>query len=67
MELGNASKAYRRSYDAKGIGSASVDRRGKELLGNGRIAARLIQLRATHAECHVVQVDEIARMPRDLP
>lgn len=65
IELGNASEAYRRSYDARGMSSASVNRKAKELLDNGKIAARLVQLRATHAERHAVTVDEIARMLRE--
>lgn len=62
IELGNASEAYRRSYDARQMSAATVNRKAKELLDNGKIAARLEQLRATHAERHAVTVDDIARM-----
>lgn len=62
IELGNASEAYRHSYDAEGMSPASVNRKAKELLDNGKIAARLGQLRASHAERHAVTVDDIARM-----
>lgn len=43
----------------------SVDRKAKELLDNGKIAARLGQLRAAHAQRHAATVDEIARMLRE--
>jgi phage terminase small subunit len=65
VELGNASEAYRRSYDAASMSTASVNRKAKELLDNGKIAARLDKLRATHAERHAVTVDDIAQMLRE--
>lgn len=65
IELGNASEAYRRAYNASAMSTASVNRKAKELLDNGKIAARLGQLRATHAQRHAVTVDEIARMLRE--
>lgn len=65
IELGNASEAYRRSYNAGGMSAASVNRKAKELLDNGKIAARLGQLRAIHAKRHAVTVDDIARMLRE--
>ena len=60
VELGNASEAYRLSYAARGMSTASVNRKAKELLDNGKIAARLDQIRAIHAERHAVTVDDIA-------
>jgi phage terminase small subunit len=65
VELGNASEAYRRSYDAASMSTASVNRKAKELLDNGKIAARLDQLRTTHAKRHAVTVDDIAQMLRE--
>lgn len=65
VELGNASEAYRRSYNFGGMSNASVNRKAKELLDNGKIAARLDQIRATHAERHAVTVDDIAQMLRE--
>jgi phage terminase small subunit len=46
IETGNASEAYRRSYDASGMSDTSINRKAKELLDNGKIAARLAALRA---------------------
>ncbi len=65
IELGNANEAYRRGHNASAMSTASVNRKAKELLDNGKIAARLGQLRATHAQRHAVTVDEIARMLRE--
>lgn len=65
IELGNASEAYRRAYNASAMSTASVNRKAKELLDNGKITARLGDLRATHAQRHAVTVDEIARMLRE--
>jgi phage terminase small subunit len=65
VELGNASEAYRRCYNAEGMSAASVNRKAKDLLDNGKIAARLGELRATHAERHAVTVDDIAQMLRE--
>lgn len=65
IELGNASEAYRRSYNSDGMSAVSVNRKAKELRDNGKIAARLDQLRAAHAERHVVTVDDIAQMLRE--
>jgi phage terminase small subunit len=43
---GNASAAYRRAYDASGMKSTTVNRKAKEVLDNGKITARLHELRA---------------------
>ena len=62
VELGNASEAYRQSYDASRMSAASVNRKAKELLDNGKIAARLDELRAHHAERHDVTIDDVRKM-----
>lgn len=62
VELGNASEAYRRSYDATRMKDATVNRKAKELLDNGKIAARLDELKAAHAERHEMTVDRIRDM-----
>lgn len=46
LETGNASEAYRRSYDAENMTPESVNRKAKELIDNGKITARLEELRA---------------------
>jgi len=59
LETGNASEAYRRSYDADGMKPQGVNRRAKELLDNGKIAARLEELRKPIIERHKVTVDSL--------
>ena len=46
IETGNASEAYRRNYDCSKSTEASVWRKAKELLDNGKVAARIEELRA---------------------
>lgn len=46
LHLGNASEAYREAYDANACKPATINRKAKELLDNGKIAARLTELRA---------------------
>lgn len=45
IETGNASQAYRESYDAANMSPASVNRAAKELVDNPKIAARVNQMR----------------------
>ncbi|WP_083509462.1 terminase small subunit [Hyphomicrobium sulfonivorans] len=59
IETGNASEAYRRAYDAKGMKSATVNRKAFELLENGKIAARIAHLQAKTAEKHEITKDRI--------
>lgn len=46
LKCGNASDAYRQSYDASGMKAETIHRKAKDLLDNGKIAARLQELRA---------------------
>lgn len=46
IETGNATEAYRRSYDASGMTEPSINRKAKECIDNGKIAARIAELRA---------------------
>lgn len=59
VETGNASEAYRGSYDAGGMKPDSVNRKAKELLDNVKIAARLNQIRERHVKRHEVTVDSL--------
>lgn len=61
IETGNASEAYRRSYDAENMKTETVNRTAKELLDNRKIAARLDELKAKHSERHKVTVDSLLR------
>lgn len=46
IETGNASEAYRRSYNADKMKPETVNRKAKELLDDGKISARIAELRA---------------------
>ena len=59
IELGDATAAYYAAYDAKGSKPITANRRAKDLLDNGKIAARLRELRLLHQERHLVTVDSI--------
>ncbi|MGX5660007.1 terminase small subunit [Castellaniella ginsengisoli] len=50
IETGNASEAYRRSYSAGGMKPETVNRKAKALLDDGKIAARLQDLRRPAVE-----------------
>ena len=62
IELGNASEAYRQSYNAENMTAASVNVNASKLLSNAKIALRLDALRAEHAERHEMTVDRISDM-----
>ncbi len=59
VETGNASEAYRRAYNAEKMTAVSVNRKAKELLDNGKIAARVAELQAAHVERHKLTVDDL--------
>ncbi len=59
VETGNASEAYRRAYNTGNMKPATVNRKAKELLDNGKITARVEGLQAGHQERHEVTVDSL--------
>ncbi|UNU73273.1 terminase small subunit [Moraxella nasovis] len=59
IELGNASEAYRQSYNAKNMKDETVNRNAKALLDNNKITTRLNELRQAHANRHDVTIDEM--------
>lgn len=59
IELGNASEAYRQSYDADSMQSDTINRKAKELLDNGKISARLELIRKEHSMRHNITVDTL--------
>ncbi|MEG9489616.1 terminase small subunit [Mannheimia indoligenes] len=61
IETGNASEAYRQAYEAEGMKPETINRKAKELLDNGKIAARIEELKAEHAERHKLTVDDLLR------
>lgn len=65
VETGNASEAYRRAYDAQRMKPESINRKAKEVIDNGKIAARLEELKSELVERHRVTADDIAEMLRE--
>lgn len=61
VETGNASEAYRRVYDCAASSAATINRKAKELLDNGKIAARIAALQAGHRMRHDVTIDDLTR------
>ena len=61
VETGNASEAYRRSYDAKNMKPSTVNRKAKFELDKGKIGARLAELQAQITADHEITVAEIAQ------
>ncbi len=50
LETGNASEAYRRSYNAGNMAEATIWRKAHDLVKNGNVAARLDEMRQQLAE-----------------
>ncbi|WP_084760317.1 terminase small subunit [Zavarzinella formosa] len=59
LETGNASEAYRQAYDADGMKPATINRKAKDLLDNGKIAARVNTLKQRALKRHDVTLDSI--------
>lgn len=62
IELGNASEAYRQSYNAKKMKPESIAVQAAKMLASPKIALRVDELRAEHAKRHSMTVDDIAAM-----
>ena len=52
IELGNASEAYRQSYNCERMKASTINSRAKELRKDGPITARIDELQADHRERH---------------
>ncbi len=59
IETGNASQAYRTAYAADKMKTDSINRKAKELIDNGKIAARVAELQEEIKERHNVTVDSL--------
>ena len=58
LETGNASEAYRRIYDISNSSPASINRKAVELLENGKITARIEELRKPIREKACLTLEE---------
>lgn len=61
VETGNASEAYRRSYDAENMKPESIWVKASELLSNGNVAVRVFELQAEARERTLVTVESITK------
>lgn len=59
IETGNASEAYRQSYNAGRMKPESVHRKAFEVLENVNVAARLVKLRASAAKRNEITVNDL--------
>ncbi|WGE88065.1 terminase small subunit [Actinobacillus equuli subsp. haemolyticus] len=59
VELGNASEAYRQAYNTDEMKSETVHRKANELMSNGKITARIDELKAEHQARHKLTVDDL--------
>lgn len=66
METGNASEAYRRAYSPTTKNQATINRAGKALLDNSKIATRLVELRAPVVEAAGVTLEGHLKRLADL-
>ena len=60
IETGNASEAYRRVYNTSRMKAETINRKAKELMDNGKITARLIELNAPALERANVTIEWVA-------
>nr|WP_321328489.1 terminase small subunit [Alcaligenes faecalis] len=61
VETGNASEAYRRSYNAEKMKPEVIAVKASELLAHGKVSVRVKELQADLAERHKLTVDDLLR------
>lgn len=61
VETGNASEAYRRSYNTENMTSVTVNRTAKKLMDDGKIAARIESLRQPIIQKMNITVEDLIR------
>jgi phage terminase small subunit len=66
IELGNASEAYRQSYDAENMAMETINSEASRLLANPQIAARVEELEMLALKRHQVTVDLVVAEYRKL-
>lgn len=59
VETGNATEAYRRSYDVEKTSPSVINVHASTLLKNSKIADRISDLRSTVMERHKITVDDL--------
>ena len=66
VECGNASEAYRNAYDAEGMKPESVWVKASEVLGNGKVAVRVMELQEAARERAILSVATQTRRLQEL-
>ena len=61
LESGCATTAYKSAYDAENMKNTTIHRKAKELLDNGKITARLTELRQVCQEAFKVSIEQKKR------
>lgn len=61
IETGNASEAYRQSYNCSNMKPESINNKAYELLKKVEITARLDELRGEHAKRHNLTIDDLIK------
>jgi phage terminase small subunit len=61
VETGNASEAYRRVYSVENMKPESVNRKAKELIDDGKVTARIEELRASAREAAKLTLEKHLR------
>ena len=61
VESGNASEAYRRSYNAEKMTNETINVAACKLLANDKVAIRVKQLQEKAAKRHDITVDDLIR------
>ena len=59
VETGNASEAYRQSYNAGKMKEATINRKAVEMFENGKITARLKDVSEQHQNRHNITIDSL--------
>lgn len=59
IETGNASEAYRQNYNCGKMKAETIHVKASELLSNGKVAVRVEELKADHADRHEIKVDDL--------
>lgn len=61
IKTGNATEAYRAIYNCKKMLPATVNRKAKELLDNGKISARTKEIQAEYIEANELSPEKVLR------
>ena len=62
VEIGNASEAYRRSYNSDTMKSQTIWKKASELLDKDHVRGRIQELQAEHRKAHDITVEKITTM-----